>query len=311
MSQITIASQDIADYYGTDTPATARLVANQEFLTSEGIIISPGAGLWQEFAVSVVSNKIRIASGSAYSTTDSDTPWATYTLSIYSDKGKLLLSLPVAIRIPNTPSSTTWAAILAYSQAIQQPFRSAYYTTDQINILLAALISDTAFDSSWDGVTAVAPSKNAVYDAITSLWSVVNKSGDESKVSNVVLGNDSELQFPINSPGTNYVFELGVWYSTPGAADFQFTLTFPSANIFYRGEKVAPDGTVTQLTGNGPSTFPTTTIVAAADGGGMIFIRGLLQNVSAGNVHFQWAQNTSDPSQTTVLGGSYFKFRSM
>ena len=226
MSLITIASQDIADWHGLETPAYARLIANQEFVTSENVIVQPGNGFYQQFTCSVVSNKIRIASGSAYSTTDSDTPWSTYTLAIYSAKGSLLTTIAGNLRIPNAPSSTTWTALIEYSQARVQPYRFAFYDTNQINALLnnyalltgAAFsgnitVPDDAFAASWDNNLAV-PTKNSLYDVINPFWTQINKSGDEARASNTTLTADSQLVIPAVLPASNYVFELGVWYTT-------------------------------------------------------------------------------------------------
>jgi len=149
MSLITIASQDIADWHGAEAPAFARLIANQEFVTSENVIVAPGDGFYQQFTCSVVGNKIQIASGSAYSTTDSDTPWATYTLAIYSAKGHLLTTIAGNLRIPDTPSSTTWTSLIEYSQALVQPHRFAYYDTNQMNTILAGYYTRSAADAKF------------------------------------------------------------------------------------------------------------------------------------------------------------------
>jgi len=148
MSLVTIAAQDIS-WNGVDTPVTAKLIANQSFTTSENVRILAGDAQPQQFACSIVANKIRITSGSAYTTTDSDVSWGTYTLNIYSSRGKIIATPYTNIRIPATPASTNWTDLDVYSNSKIQPFRHAYYDVDATErrlaqLQLAPLANDTA-----------------------------------------------------------------------------------------------------------------------------------------------------------------------
>ena len=78
-----------------------------------------------------------------------------------------------AILAAATISDTAYAASWNGVTTIA-PSKNAVY--DQFVITLAAaaaLVSDTAYAGSWNGVTAIAPSKNAVYDKIESLTTSV------------------------------------------------------------------------------------------------------------------------------------------
>jgi hypothetical protein len=67
-----------------------------------------------------------------------------------------------------TVSSTLWNAEFERVSKRDEEFREFGLPTTTID---PSSISDTAYSSGWDGVTAVAPSKNAVYDKVETLVS--------------------------------------------------------------------------------------------------------------------------------------------
>jgi hypothetical protein len=321
MSLVTIASQDIADWHGLETPAYARLIANQEFVTSENVIVAPGSGFYQQFTCSVVSNKIRIASGSAYSTTDSDTPWGTYTLAVYSAKGSLLTTIAGNLRIPNTPSSTTWTALIEYSQARVQPYRFAFYDTNQTNVLLNnyALITgaafsgnisvpDDAFSTNWDGSLIVA-TKNAIYN---NSWTNVWKTADETRTNTATPTADSELKFTMEA-NKKYAFRFAVQANSDFGAGFRFGMTGPaSPNVAQAGYSYAGTSSLTSVV-YGAGSYPGTIAAFAtgsSPGPAFVTIDGIIYNGSnAGDAAFSWAQQTSNGANTIVKAGSWLKWR--
>lgn len=75
---------------------------------------------------------------------------------------------------------------------------------------IAAVISDTAYDSGWNGVTGVAPSKNAVYDQIQTMLGIIPDFGTGSYTPTLTnIGNldssGSGAGIYINLNGTAFV----------------------------------------------------------------------------------------------------------
>jgi hypothetical protein len=168
MSLVTISAGNIAEYHGTGTPAFARLFANQEFITSEGKTIAAGSpsrnpDFYQEFECSQVGDDIQIASGEAYTTTDSSVTSATYTLCIYDDEDRLLLTPYYNIRIPETTDPTTWKILVNYSSARIYPNPPSHMDTETFLRTLQEY-SDTALKGS-DVVRGVWRSRTAPADA--------------------------------------------------------------------------------------------------------------------------------------------------
>jgi hypothetical protein len=136
---------------------------------------------------------------------------------------------------------------------------------------------------------------------------MVFKTSDETIFSDVVLSDDAELTFPVDA-NTNYIFRLGFFWNTPVAADFKFSVTCPAAATLFRlaGDRGIENGLGTQyfFDASGDVESPLGT---AADG--RCIGEGILQNgVNAGNVIFQWCQNTSNAGNTTVYAGSYIEY---
>lgn len=141
---VTISAGDIHDFQGTGTPTTARLYANHQFTDSDGDIVAFGSpskpNFYQEFTASLVGGALRIATGDAFSTTDSDTPGATYTLVAYNEKGRAIWTHPTKLRIPPAPTPTTWQAIKTYSQARTLRDAPTYLSTQELYALFATWI---------------------------------------------------------------------------------------------------------------------------------------------------------------------------
>ena len=147
-------------------------------------------------------------------------------------------------------------------------------------------------------------------DSVDPTWHTVVKSVAETKNSDTTLADDAELLFPCEAEGI-YVFEHRVFFDTSATPDFKFKVTGPSTpdEVVLRGHYVAVGdtadtdfvdtafGTEHNVTGTGGTT------------GGYVEIVGLVNVGAAGGViDFQWAQNTSDAADTTVLAGSHLRY---
>jgi hypothetical protein len=85
-------------------------------------------------------------------------------------------------------------------------------------ILLDSNISDTAFASSWDSVTTIAPSKNAIYD-----WAHTFDTDDDGKVNVLDIGAGIPKT---DSSGVVSVATAGTDYTTPSSTESPTNKTF-------------------------------------------------------------------------------------
>jgi len=127
---------------------------------------------------------------------------------------------------------------------------------------------------------------------------LVRKTADEIVSNSTTLQNDDALLFAV---AANEVWEFTILsrYTATAVADFKFGLTIPAGAAF------------SALVAGYSATF--TNIINTANpsaymGGGTNYlarIRGVVVNgATAGNLQFQWAQNTAEVSDTTVLANS-------
>lgn len=141
------------------------------------------------------------------------------------------------------------------------------------------------------------------------LWRLFVKSLNETRNSTDTLADDAELSIPVEANET-YSFRAEIWFDTSATPDFKFAVTGPSSptEITIRGHFVAVGGT--NDTDFVDTSFGVSHSVTGTGGttGGHVKLKGLLQNgANAGAITLQWAQNTSDAADTTVLGGSYIE----
>lgn len=142
----------------------------------------------------------------------------------------------------------------------------------------------------------------------TPNWTIVTKTNDQSRASTTTLADDAALTFAV-AASTKYRFRITVFYLTNTTADFKWQLTGPSTPtaVHYVGYDT-PDGDA--LNARGRTAF-SSSISETSTGatGGSIIVTGILQNsTNAGTIVFQWAQNTSDPGNTTVQAGSFIEY---
>lgn len=144
-------------------------------------------------------------------------------------------------------------------------------------------------------VVVIAPTTGGI------VTKVVRKTADETIVSSTVLQDDDHLVLAI---GANEVWHIRLilLYTSPAAADIKYSWTIPVGATITWGnmhpvenayELYDTSGTTTA----GVSTSGGTRDITFAD---IIVING----ANAGNVQFQWAQNTSNVGNTKVLANS-------
>ena len=195
------------------------------------------------------------------------------------------------------------------------------------------------------GITAIqAGTVDADFDAVTatSYGGVVEANLPDLSANETVAGNwdftgdlsvdgDTVLREPVGyktsntsrsndaTPGFDTDFrvaiEANVWYayelviaitSTSSTPDFQASWTFPAGSLIgtFQQHAVATGGSEDVQTDNWSAT-PIIAIVGNEVV--MVVIKGFFQNSTAGNLDFNWSQNTSNATATTVNAGSYVR----
>ena len=133
-------------------------------------------------------------------------------------------------QLSNSCGYITSAALSGYAQTCDIPTdncqlgNGCWYTTCTWT-LTASNISDTAYGSSWDGVTTIAPSKNAVYDKICTIDSLISTNATSSNK----LMDKNYIDDSINS--------VTAYYITKNAQGDQWATyaELAAASTFYSG----------------------------------------------------------------------------
>lgn len=140
----------------------------------------------------------------------------------------------------------------------------------------------------------------------------VRRNADGTPVNaSTVLVNDPVLVGAVDT-GATYMWEAGIFYDSSTTADIKFAFTTPTFSAMrwsgvglattaagnegdMRNATVAVSGTSTQFGGIGVGT-----IIFAK-------IEGFIVTTAAGNIQLQFAQQTSDATNTTIRNGSYLR----
>lgn len=140
-------------------------------------------------------------------------------------------------------------------------------------------------------------------------WTKVTKTATETRASTSTLADDAALKFTM-AANTTYQFRIRAWFETNATPDFKYKLNGPAGTTrltatFAHGQPgAAPSWRATA------TTFATTADnpVGASSSGSVLF-DGVIENgATGGDLVFQWAQNTLDVANTSVLKGSYLEY---
>lgn len=149
------------------------------------------------------------------------------------------------------------------------------------------------------------------FDAMSPLgvMRAVTKPATTTRTGTTVLANDPHLTFPVLA-AAKYAFEFRVFFDTTAAADFRLAMSGPASPAGLRFARYAIAPGASALSAIGVSTAfggAGIGITGTGTAGGYAWGHGILSNgANAGNVAVQWAQNTSDAGNTSVLEGSMF-----
>lgn len=140
-------------------------------------------------------------------------------------------------------------------------------------------------------------------------WTSLFKDAAESKASDTSVAADSVLKVTLLA-NAKYAFRGRVFFDTVAAADFKYRLNCIDDTEFYAKHTSYPAGSSTGTT-TVDTTTPGTTVAVTGAGtvGGYVEFDGIVSmGVTGGILSFQWAQNTSTASNTTVKPGSYLQY---
>jgi hypothetical protein len=133
----------------------------------------------------------------------------------------------------------------------------------------------------------------------------VRKSADQSVTSSTTLVNDTHLKFAVAANET-YIFQLWLFtYAADGTPDIKVTCTGPSGStvLWSSSQVIFNAAAATTLTSVNTSGVSADLFVDANNRA--IQLYGTISNgATAGDLQFQWAQNTSSANSTTVKAGS-------
>lgn len=130
-------------------------------------------------------------------------------------------------------------------------------------------------------------------------------------VSNTTLANDDTL-LVTPSVSATYEIDMGIMYRSSATADLKVAMTWPTgATCWWGGIGLSPaDVFAMQLIENGASGAALTFGGGGVGGTRAVWLSGLLvMSTTAGNLQVQFAQNTSDASNTVIRAGSWLTLR--
>jgi hypothetical protein len=135
------------------------------------------------------------------------------------------------------------------------------------------------------------------------------KTANQSRVSTATLADDDTLKFAV-AANTKYRFKVVVFFDTGATGDFKYALSCPASPSLVRVQRdhILP-GATTRVVAVDQACTASTAAAGTGTNGGFVSMEGVFHNgANAGTVAFQWAQNTSDGTNTTVLAGSFIEW---
>lgn len=152
-------------------------------------------------------------------------------------------------------------------------------------------------------VTSGAPAWETV--AAGPTIKTVRKSADQSVTSSTTLVNDTHLKFAVAASET-YIFQLWLYtYAADGTPDIKVTCAGPAGStvLWSSSQVIFNAAAATTLTSVNTSGVSADLFVDANNRA--IQLYGTIANGgTAGDLQFQWAQNTSSANSTTIKAGS-------
>jgi hypothetical protein len=144
-------------------------------------------------------------------------------------------------------------------------------------------------------------------------WLTKVKSTETARRSTTTLTADADLKFEMEA-NVQYQFRAKVYFDSGSTPDFKWRHNGPSSPTLVRINRRSWPCGASAWSEAVDTAYSSSDIVldGSASTGGVIEFEGTITNGSTdGAFEFQWAQNTSDASDTKVLAGSYIEYRRM
>jgi len=137
------------------------------------------------------------------------------------------------------------------------------------------------------------------------------KPADTARFSTTTPANDPDLTIAVDANKTYFVNMTVLFTAVNGTGDLQFQFTIPAGTVF-SGTATDPNGVV-PYTASPPGRAITTLLGVTGAGTGtvaaIVFNGVLATGGSSGSFTFQWSQQTSNATSTTVKQGSHMFLR--
>lgn len=141
-TEITVSAFNNTQYQYGGSTATIRVYLSDSLITSDNKILIAGrpgsSGWYKQISCTVSGSTLSCPQFILDSTTDSSVPNAFYTLQIYDENGRNRRVFAI-LKVPDTNTTTTLAALVLYSSTIAANLPTTYYTAAQIDVLLGSV----------------------------------------------------------------------------------------------------------------------------------------------------------------------------
>lgn len=176
MAKITISEHEHIGYFSNE-PAFARVYCDREFVNDDGQSVQVGSIQSDNFVKQVEAayaagvTTIRAFDGS--DELDSTIIAATgrvmafYTLTLHDANGNYLATVFERIKVPASPTTTTWATLAILAQTAVLPFRAEYPTFPDVQSIVALAPLANLVDTQ---ITSPANNDLLAYDSILGKW---------------------------------------------------------------------------------------------------------------------------------------------
>lgn len=146
-TEVTISSYTNANWQYGGSTARMVLYLDKQIVTTDNKVLNAslvGLGGWyKDISCTVTGTNLVCPSFTIDSTTDAQPNTAKYSV-VFFDHRNTKRDIFAVIKVPPTPTPTTFGALIAYNAAPQRALPSTYYTSDQVNALFAAMIGSSA-----------------------------------------------------------------------------------------------------------------------------------------------------------------------
>jgi hypothetical protein len=156
-------------------------------------------------------------------------------------------------------------------------------------------------------VSGISANSSGTADLINQYLGVTkSKPIDETVNASVTMQDDDDLQWPMSVAGATYRFECRLSYASSTTADLKLQWSVPAgAGMAYQAM-----GLSTALAYQNLSSVAATNVITFGGNGTGTALCAWLNGIvtvggTTGTMKLQWAQNTSDATNTRMLAASY------